>query len=155
MTELRAPVAPAERCPRCSTERVAGDRYCENDGYDFDDRGVDVGIVGGGRRPPTGRATTSSRPTTSTSPTHVPTLTRALDADTVTVGRTSASRGIHPDIDLSGPPEDPGVSREHLRLERTADGALRGRRLRIGQRHDAERRPHAHPARDTGAALRR
>ena len=39
-------------------------------------------------------------------------------------GSPSPARGIQPDIDLSGPPEDPGVSREHLRLERTSDGGF-------------------------------
>ena len=120
VTELRAPVAPAEVCPRCSTERVAGDRYCENDGYDFDDPsstpGSWVAVVTADRA----RYDLLS-PEGIDFPDHVPTLTRVLDADTVTVGRTSATRGIHPDIDLSQPPEDPGVSREHLRLERTAD----------------------------------
>jgi hypothetical protein len=38
------------------------------------------------------------------------------------VGRRSESRGIHPEIDLSGAPEDPGISRAHAILERRADG---------------------------------
>jgi hypothetical protein len=119
-TELRAPAAPGERCPRCSTERVAGDRYCEDCGYDFDDPsstpGSWVAVVSADRA----RYDLLS-PEGIDFPASVPTRTCALDADTVTVGRTSVSRGIHPDIDLSGPPEDPGVSREHLRLQRTTD----------------------------------
>lgn len=38
------------------------------------------------------------------------------------IGRSSRSRGIHPDIDLSGPPEDPGVSHTHALLVAQLDG---------------------------------
>jgi serine/threonine-protein kinase len=42
------------------------------------------------------------------------------------IGRRSASRGIHPEIDLTsppgGPPTDTGVSREHAKLVAGADG---------------------------------
>ncbi|MEU5727410.1 FHA domain-containing protein [Micromonospora sp. NPDC047738] len=38
------------------------------------------------------------------------------------IGRSSRSRGIHPDIDLSGPPEDPGVSHTHALLVLQPDG---------------------------------
>lgn len=38
------------------------------------------------------------------------------------IGRHSASRGIYPEIDLSGPPTDPGISRLHAVLVRRADG---------------------------------
>lgn len=38
------------------------------------------------------------------------------------IGRRSESRGIHPEIDLSGAPEDPGISRAHATLERMPDG---------------------------------
>lgn len=34
----------------------------------------------------------------------------------LTIGRRSRSRGIEPDIDLSGPPPDPGVSAQHALL---------------------------------------
>lgn len=39
-----------------------------------------------------------------------------LRGEQVSVGRRSATRGIQPDIDLTGPPEDPGVSRLHALL---------------------------------------
>lgn len=38
------------------------------------------------------------------------------------IGRSSRSRGIHPDIDLSGPPQDPGVSHSHALLVVQPDG---------------------------------
>src|SRR5439155_1693102 len=37
----------------------------------------------------------------------------ALAGDRVLIGRRSVSRGINPDIDLSGAPEDTGISRAH------------------------------------------
>jgi hypothetical protein len=45
-----------------------------------------------------------------------------LRGDQVSIGRRSATRGILPDIDLTGPPEDPGVSRLHALLVASADG---------------------------------
>jgi pSer/pThr/pTyr-binding forkhead associated (FHA) protein len=38
------------------------------------------------------------------------------------IGRRSASRGIEPEIDLTGPPSDPGVSRLHAVLIAGRDG---------------------------------
>ncbi|TDV34885.1 FHA domain-containing protein [Actinophytocola oryzae] len=40
----------------------------------------------------------------------------------ISIGRSSRSRGILPDIDLLGPPEDPGVSHLHALLLAQADG---------------------------------
>jgi serine/threonine protein kinase len=48
---------------------------------------------------------------------HIP-----LTGDDLLIGRYSASRGITPDIDLVGPPSDPGVHRKHARLLRAEDG---------------------------------
>lgn len=45
-----------------------------------------------------------------------------LSGEQVSIGRRSATRGIMPDIDLTGPPEDPGVSRLHALLVAEADG---------------------------------
>lgn len=41
----------------------------------------------------------------------------------ISIGRQSRSRGIQPDIDLLGPPEDPGVSHLHALLLAQADGS--------------------------------
>ena len=38
------------------------------------------------------------------------------------IGRRSASRGIHPDIDLADDPEDPAISHIHAMFVRSADG---------------------------------
>jgi hypothetical protein len=45
-----------------------------------------------------------------------------LHGEQVSIGRRSATRGILPDIDLTGPPEDPGVSRLHALLVADPDG---------------------------------
>ena len=38
------------------------------------------------------------------------------------IGRRSVSRGLAPEIDLTGPPADPGISRLHAVLMATQDG---------------------------------
>lgn len=45
-----------------------------------------------------------------------------LRGSQVLVGRRSRSRGIVPDIDLTGPPEDPGISHAHALFLPQADG---------------------------------
>jgi hypothetical protein len=45
-----------------------------------------------------------------------------LHGDQVSIGRRSVTRGILPDIDLTGPPEDPGVSRLHALLVASPGG---------------------------------
>jgi predicted ATPase len=45
-----------------------------------------------------------------------------LEADRAMIGRRSAQRGIVPEIDLSAPPTDTGVSHCHAVLERRPDG---------------------------------
>jgi FHA domain len=46
-------------------------------------------------------------------PTYCPERRFVLDGQQVLIGRRSRSRGIEPQIDLSGPPEDPAVSHAH------------------------------------------
>ena len=45
-----------------------------------------------------------------------------LDGDEVRIGRRSSKSPHQPDIDLTGPPTDPGVSRRHAELRRSQDG---------------------------------
>ena len=45
-----------------------------------------------------------------------------LSGSQVRIGRRSISRGIDPEIDLTGPPADPAVSRLHAVLIATPDG---------------------------------
>jgi hypothetical protein len=55
-------------------------------------------------------------------PAYCPERRFRLAGTEVRVGRRSESRGIHPEIDLTGPPADPGVSRLHVVLVRAPDG---------------------------------
>ena len=48
------------------------------------------------------------------------------------IGRRSVSRGLAPEIDLSGPPADPGISRLHAVLIAAPDGQLGGTGSRVG-----------------------
>jgi predicted ATPase/DNA-binding SARP family transcriptional activator len=45
-----------------------------------------------------------------------------LEKDRITIGRRSVQRGVVPDIDLSAPPIDSGVSHTHALLNRQVDG---------------------------------
>ena len=45
-----------------------------------------------------------------------------LSGGEVRIGRRSATTGVEPEIDLIGPPRDPGVSRLHAKLVPAADG---------------------------------
>lgn len=57
-----------------------------------------------------------------TFPAYCPERRFRLSGSEVRVGRRSASRGIDPEIDLTGPPADPGVSRLHAVLIAGSDG---------------------------------
>jgi hypothetical protein len=56
-------------------------------------------------------------------PVYCPQRRFRLSGTEVRVGRRSAHSGIEPEIDLTGPPADPGVSRLHAVLLKAADGS--------------------------------
>ncbi|MCX5071209.1 FHA domain-containing protein [Streptomyces sp. NBC_00513] len=55
-------------------------------------------------------------------PAYSPEQHLALSGGQITIGRRRASSGESPDIDLSVPPEDPGVSHQHAMLVQQPDG---------------------------------
>jgi hypothetical protein len=57
-----------------------------------------------------------------TFPPHCPDRSFAVVGPQVRIGRRSPSRGVAPEIDLSGAPEDPAISHLHALLLRQADG---------------------------------
>jgi hypothetical protein len=57
-----------------------------------------------------------------TFPPFVPERRFPLAGQQLLIGRRSRSRGVQPDIDLAGPPEDPGVSHTHALLVAQPDG---------------------------------
>jgi hypothetical protein len=56
-------------------------------------------------------------------PAYCPERRFPLDGSEVRVGRRSVTRGLEPEIDLTGPPADPGISRLHVVLLRAPDGS--------------------------------
>ncbi|MFS4097931.1 FHA domain-containing protein, partial [Streptomyces sp. AF1A] len=56
-------------------------------------------------------------------PAYSPEQQRPLTGNQVTIGRRRHSTGDTPDIDLSVPPEDPGVSHQHAVLVQQPDGS--------------------------------
>lgn len=122
VTQVKRVQPPGEPCPLCKQPRRADDRYCENDGYDFEEA-MPVEWLWRATVSPDRARFDALQPDGLVFPVDATAFTVLLDAESVTVGRRSASRGIEPDIDLGGQYDDPGVSRRHLRFERTIDGA--------------------------------
>jgi pSer/pThr/pTyr-binding forkhead associated (FHA) protein len=78
-----------------------------------------------------------------------------LSGNQMRVGRRSKARGLEPEIDLTGPPTDPGISRLHAVLLAAPDGSwavldpgsangtlVNGREIAVGDQvplHDGDR----------------
>ena len=129
-----APAATGEPCPVCRAPRVGTDRYCEGCGYDFSTVGVVAaeGPDGGTSNPDTGweAVVTADRayyervaPEGIAFPPHCPARTFVVDGREVRIGRRSTSRGIQPEIDLCGAPEDTAISHLHAMLVHQPDGS--------------------------------
>jgi FHA domain len=121
-TQRRAPKPPpGEPCPKCHTPRGPDDRYCEVDGYDFEAPSVEgatwCAIVSADRAFFDRNAAADLA-----FPDDAPDRTFTLEGDVISIGRRSPRHDTMPDIDLGEPPADPGVSRQHARLQRTDDG---------------------------------
>ncbi|MEV4257006.1 FHA domain-containing protein [Spirillospora sp. NPDC049652] len=138
-----AGTAVAVVCPVCGAGKSG--RFCEVDGYDFDTgRQAERPAVfseefDAGPRPAPGYwtavvvadrayhdavvAQSGSEGRSIAFPPYCPERRLPMTADRVQIGRRSVSRGIDPEIDLSVPPEDPGVSRLHAVLLAQPDGS--------------------------------
>ncbi|MEV6522120.1 FHA domain-containing protein [Longispora sp. NPDC051575] len=141
-----APAADAP-CPECGDPRTG--RFCETCGYDFTASGTPPrarpapATQGQAPQPPAPGPTPGQWSVTVTAdrayhravadradddseevpfPAYCPERRFALTGGQLLIGRRSRSRGIVPDIDLTGPPEDTGVSHVHALLVATADG---------------------------------
>jgi hypothetical protein len=148
-TPQQAEAAPEELCPLCRTPRSG--RFCEVDAYDFETRAVrntalsqmtaemELDPPSSPRAPPAGAAWSvainADRAYYDTVvalggpdaasiafPPYCPERRIDLSGEQIRIGRRSASRGVHPEIDLSEPPEDPGVSHMHAVLLAQPDG---------------------------------
>jgi hypothetical protein len=138
--DTRAPDAPAEEepCPECGSSQHGTDRYCEACGYDF------AAVTPGGshqlasatqspveqRVPNRWEATVVAdrahyeRVGTKGAafPPHCPERRFFLEGAQVRIGRRSASRGVYPEIDLSGAPVDAAISHLQAVLIRQPSG---------------------------------
>ncbi|MBB6554211.1 FHA domain-containing protein [Nonomuraea rubra] len=127
------PAEPAEACPVCQTPRAG--QFCEVCGHDYSGTGVSVQapVTGAGAR---WEAVTAADRTyyekvvaeggpdaaAMAFPPYCPERSFALYGEQVRIGRRSRARNLQPEIDLSGPPEDPGVSHLHAVLLAQPDG---------------------------------
>ena len=125
-------------CPRCGAPRAA--QFCEVCGYDFPGPGPGRDRVPAASDEPTALGAWAAVVTADQGyyqsvqaaggpdadaisfPAYCPQRRFPLSGVEVRVGRRSAHSGIDPEIDLAGPPADPGVSRLHAVLIRAADG---------------------------------
>ena len=141
--EVGAPTAGGEHCPDCGAARVG--RFCEKCGRDLEAAGlawpelppaaVPASVILNGR-PNAWRvvaradrvyhanvsAWTARNAEAVAFPTSCPDRQFPLDASELLIGRRSRSRNIEPGIDLSGPPEDPGISHAHALIVATPAG---------------------------------
>ena len=138
--------APAEACPQCGAARTG--QFCESCGHDFT-QAASGSLGSPSRLSPEAPSAAATPPVTATwtavvtadrlyfnrvvatvgadapelsFPAYCPERRFRLSGAEVRVGRRSVSRGIDPEIDLTGPPADPGVSRLHALLVAEPDG---------------------------------
>jgi len=140
--------AATKPCPVCNTANAADDRYCESCGYDFTMRPPVAPSLPApdfaGATPSAAEAAAAAAPPAAAAweavvvadqayydrmqaediafPVVCPDRRFSLAADRIVIGRRSVSRGINPEIDLSGAPEDVGVSHLHAVLVGNAEG---------------------------------
>ncbi|MGH8909404.1 MAG: FHA domain-containing protein [Egibacteraceae bacterium] len=147
----RLAVGAVAHCPRCDEPRVEHGRFCENCRYDFGAQGSVQGPCRSRMtseaplEPPSPGPAPAGIWTAVVSadrahydsvvsrdgpdageilfPPYCPERRVVLAGAQVRIGRHSASRGITPEIDLTGPPEDPGVSHLHAVLLPAPDGS--------------------------------
>lgn len=122
--------APAEECPVCRTPRAG--LFCELCGHDFTGAGGPVQVTGARWEAVTAadrayydKVIAEGGPDAHAVafPPYCPERSFALAGEQVRVGRRSRARNLQPEIDLSGPPEDPGVSHLHAVLLAQPDGS--------------------------------
>jgi FHA domain-containing protein len=129
-----------EPCPACGNPHPGTDRYCEACGYDFaaDGRG-DSDPLASLRQSPGEQGVPNRWEATVVAdrahyervgtkdaafPPHCPERRFLLEGAQVRIGRRSASRGVYPEIDLSGAPVDVAISHLQAVLIRQPGGTF-------------------------------
>jgi FHA domain len=138
-----APDAGPEACPQCGTARSG--QFCEGCGHDFaSGKTPGAPMPGAGTAPADGAAPPAAAWTAVVTadrayfdrviaeggpdaaaiefPGYCPERRFRLSGPEMRIGRRSVSRGLEPEIDLTGPPTDPGVSHLHAVLMAEPDG---------------------------------
>ncbi|PPK66386.1 FHA domain-containing protein [Actinokineospora auranticolor] len=116
-------------CPNGHPGQVG--RYCEVDGYDshldahlsapvVGEKGWSITVAADREYYEVTRATTEDL--SIDYPLFLPPRRFPLRGESVLVGRADVNRGIAPDIDLTGPPEDRAIGRAHAMFVPTGDG---------------------------------
>lgn len=138
------PAPDAKTCPVCGSAQTG--RFCEEDGYDFmlappvgappastpvtppvsvppAPAGVwQVAVRADSTYFEVVKAMGGEDAGSLAFPRFAPERRFQLSGEQMVIGRRSRSRGVNPDIDLTGPPEDPGVSHMHALLVAQPDG---------------------------------
>lgn len=120
-----------DKCPACGDPRVAGERFCEHCGYDFVESVAPQARIAVAPTPAAcwqiliaadrsyyDRVT----PAGVSFPSSYSPRTFLLNGKEARVGRRSTGSTSQVEIDLSGAPEDPGISRLHGMFAPSADG---------------------------------
>jgi hypothetical protein len=117
-----SPAVRREPCPACGAPRSGDDRYCEGCGFDF--HGPPPAPSGWEAVATADRAQFDRLAVAGVSfPDGCPERRFALADGDNRIGRSRGQPDEHaPEIDLAGPPVDPGISRMHAVLERRSDG---------------------------------
>ncbi|MEQ4723567.1 FHA domain-containing protein [Nonomuraea sp. B19D2] len=130
--QAQAAVPAAESCPVCQAPRAG--QFCEVCGHDYTGGGAPVSVPLSGAQ---WEAVTAADRTyyekvvaeggpdaaAMAFPPYCPERSFALVGEQVRIGRRSRARNLAPEIDLTGPPEDPGVSHLHAVLLAQPDGS--------------------------------
>jgi hypothetical protein len=127
-----------QRCPVCQTPRVGQDRFCEECGYDYTAPGPAPGQGSPVLAAAAGTTSAAAWEAIATAdreyyervapegvpfPIHCPARTFLLAGSEIRIGRRSNSRGIQPEVDLSGAPEDGAISHLHCILLEQPSGS--------------------------------
>jgi FHA domain len=118
-----APPPPGPPCPRCGAPGLV--QFCESCGYTAvpaDPRRWQAVVTASRAHFDDVMATAASEATGLRFPDSYPERTIELTGPQMRIGRRSVSRETAPEIDLTGPPADPGVSRLHAILLSQPDG---------------------------------